>query len=245
MLGVYVAAAVMSMHQQKHWPWYRIILWIVGVCCAIAAVAGPLARQAHMDFTIHMLGHLLLGMLAPLFMVMAAPMTLFLRTLPVTAARKLSRMLKSMPVRFFTHPAVAALLNIGGLWILYTTSLYEAMHQYTILHLLIHMHVFTAGLLFTASIIYIDPAPHRKSFVYRGVVLLLALAGHGILSKFVYANPPAGVSSAQAENGGMLMYYGGDVIDLVIIFILCLHWYRSAKPRERNVRHGIDLPAQK
>lgn len=54
------------------------------LCCRRAiAVIGPLSRQSHADFTIHMAGHLLLGMLAPLLNAIAAPMTLLLRTLNV------------------------------------------------------------------------------------------------------------------------------------------------------------------
>ena len=79
--------------------------------------------------------------------------------------------------------------------------------------------------------IYIDPISYRVSFLYRSIVLVMALAGHGILSKYIYAYPPAGVSAKQGELGGMIMYYGGDVIDMVIIYFLCLQWYRTARPR--------------
>ncbi len=58
------------------------------------------------------------------------------------------------------------------------------------------------------------------------------LAGHGILSKFIYAHPPAGVPLEQAKIGGMIMYYGGDVVDIVMIFNLCLHWFRATRARE-------------
>ncbi len=104
------------------------------------------------------------------------------------------------------------------------------MHQNILLHLFIHLHVFIAGYLFTISIIYIDPAPHRYSYRYRAIVLIIALAGHGILSKYIYAYPPTGVVTTQAEIGGMLMYYGGDLIDIILIFIFCLQWFRASRP---------------
>lgn len=230
-LVLYATAVLISNRSRRKWPVYRTVFWFIGILCAVAAVSGPLANRAHMDFTAHMLGHLLLGMLAPLLMALAAPMTLFLRALKVNQARRLTGLMKSGPVRVLSNPVTAALLNVGGLWVLYTTDLYGAMHQNILLHAVIHLHVFLAGYLFTVSMIYIDPAPHRTSFVYRAVVLVLALGGHGILSKYIYAYPPNGVPADQAENGGMLMYYGGDVIDIVLIFILCLQWYRAARPR--------------
>ena len=83
------------------------------------------------------------------------------------------------------------------------------------------------------SMIYIDPARYRCSYIYRSIVLIIALAGHGILSKYIYAYPPIGVISAQAEIGGMLIYYGEDLIDIILIFILCLQWFRASRPRTK------------
>ncbi|GAA0380012.1 cytochrome c oxidase assembly protein [Bacillus horti] len=226
--------ATMKSNQYKHlrkWPIHRYICWFLGVLCAAISVVGPLAELAHINFTAHMIGHLFLGMLAPLLIALSAPLTLLLRTVNIPTARRLARILKSWPMRVPTHPVVATIFNIGGLWVLYTTELYMAMQQNLLLHFLIHLHVFLAGYFFTVSMIYIDQSPHRFSFIYRSVVLVLALAGHGILSKYIYANPPSGVSAGQAEIGGMLMYYGGDAIDVVLIFILCFQWYKSTRPR--------------
>ncbi|TWI57896.1 putative membrane protein [Halalkalibacter nanhaiisediminis] len=230
-LIVYILAVFLSNRKYRQWPVYRTIFWVLGIAFATIAVAGPLAERAHEDFTVHMLGHLFLGMLSPLLMVLAAPMTLIMRFLNVSLARRLSRLLKTVPFRIISDPIFASLLNIGGLWILYTTDLYTAMHESIILHVFIHVHVFLAGYLFTVSMIYIDPTPHRTSYVYRSIVLVLALAAHGILSKYIYANPPIGVSPTEAQMGGMLMYYGGDAIDIIIIFILCLQWYKASRPR--------------
>ncbi|MGB2993236.1 MAG: cytochrome c oxidase assembly protein, partial [Paenisporosarcina sp.] len=60
---------------------------------------------------------------------------------------------------------------------------------------------------------------------------VLAFAAHGILSKHIYAHPPSGISATQAETGGQIMYYGGDVIELILIFIFCFQWYKNTRPR--------------
>ena len=232
-IGFYIKA-VLATNQRirlRKWPWKRTISFVAGVLFAAAAVVGPLSRQSHVDFTAHMTGHLLLGMLAPLLIALAAPMTLLLRTLNVRSARKLNQLLQCHPIRVFTHPIAASILNIGGLWLLYTTNLYTAMHANLLLHVVVHAHVFIAGYLFTISLLYIDPVSHRLSFPYRTAVFVLALAGHGVLSKFIYAYPPEGVPVEQARSGALLMYYGGDAVDLLLIFILFRHWYKSVRPR--------------
>lgn len=38
---------------------------------------------------------------------------------------------------------------------------------------------------------------------------------------------PAGVESTDAELGGMMMYYAGDAIDLVIVVILCYQFFKG------------------
>ncbi|MFE4706765.1 cytochrome c oxidase assembly protein [Peribacillus simplex] len=215
----------------KCWGLIPPMIAAVAGSFAASAIIGPIANRAHMDFTAHMVGHLLLGMIAPILLVLAAPITLALRTLDVQSARRLSKLLKSWPLRILSNPITASALNIGGLWILYTTGLHGLMHQNALLHALVHFHVFIAGYLFTASMIYMDPAPHRFSFMFRAIVFIISLAGHDILSKYIFAHPPGGVTKEQAENGGMLMYYAGDAIDVALICILCYQWFKATRPK--------------
>lgn len=235
-LLIYPLAAVTTSRHYKSWPLHRYGFWIAGVLTAGLALVGPLATYAHANFVGHMIGHLLLGMLAPLLLALAAPMTLMLRTLRVGTARHVTRLLKSRVLQFITHPATAAVLNIGGLYVLYLTNVYSLMHESALLYALIHLHVFLAGYVFTISLIYVDLTPHRYSYVYRATILVLALAGHKILAKLIYANPPNGVPRGEAEAGALWMYYGGDVVDVILIIILCYQWYKATAPRHLALR---------
>jgi putative membrane protein len=232
-IGAYLFAIKTSEQKVhlKRWPRQRIVYWVSGILSALVVMAGPLAETVHTSFTMHMFGHLLLGMLSPLLLVLASPMKLLLRALPVSYARGLTKFMRSNYIRFVTHPITASVKNIGGLWILYTTNLFQLMHEFTWVFLLVHLHVFLAGYVFTAAMIYIDPVAHRFSYRFRSIVFILALAGHQILSKYIYAYPPTGVGREQAKAGGMLMYYGGNMVDVIIIYLICLHWYRSVEPR--------------
>jgi putative membrane protein len=227
------AVALRASRGRSRWPVRRTLSWYAGLGCLGAALLGPVAEAAHASFTAHMLGHLLLGMTAPLLLVLAAPVTLALRALPVTAARSLARLLRGRYVRVITHPVVAAVLNAGGLWILYTTQLYPLMHGSVLLHSLVHVHVFLAGYLFTAVLVGPDPDPHRASLPVRSAVLIAFIAAHSVLAKWLYAHPPAGVGEADAHAGAQLMYYGGDAVDVVLIVLLFSGWYAATRPRGR------------
>jgi len=228
---IYIHAAIRSRNKFKIWPSFRIVFWVLGIFSVGISLAGPLADWAHHNFIAHMSTHLIIGMLAPLLLVLASPMTLLLRSLSVASARKVTRFLKSWPMYLLSHPLTAATLNIGGLFLLYRTDLFFLMHDHILLYGLVHFHLLAAGYLFTASIIYMDPVAHKASFPLRAVVLVAALAAHGILSKLIYASPPQTVPKSEAEAGGMLMYYGGDAIDAVLITIFCYQWFVFARPR--------------
>lgn len=229
---LYLFAAVHSSRTYRKWPITRVIYWLLGILCAVLPVAGPLAHLAHMNFTYHMLGHLLLGMTAPLLIALSAPVTLILRTVPLPFSRRLARILKCTPFRIIRDPFVASILNIGGLCILYTTDLYVGMHHSSLLFLFVHLHVFLAGYLFTISLIYIDKPPHRSSFMYRSIAFVASMAAHGMLSKYLYANSLDGISTAQIENGAKLMYYGGDAIEVCMLIIFFSQWFKVVHAKQ-------------
>lgn len=227
----YIVAVIFTNRSYKKWPLHRIVCWCTGMFCAALAVIGPLANLAHVDFSVHMISHLLLGMLTPLFLAFSAPMTLLLRTVSTKNARILTKMLKSKYAKIITNPIATTIFTIGGLSLLYMTNLYMWMHENSIVYFIVHLHMLIAGYLFTISIIYIDPVFHRNSFLMRSIILIVALASHGIVAKMIYVYPPIGVPTEQAQQGGVVMYYGGDIIDAVIIFVLCLQWYKATKPQ--------------
>ena len=161
---LYVFAVLFCRQRYATWPVYRTVFWLLGILFALPAF------YLHTNFTGHMVGHLLLGMLSPLCMVLAKPITLAMRSIPVAAARRLSSLLKSKVFIFMSDPITASLLNIGGLWLLYTTSLYAHMHGDAVLYELIHLHIWLAGYVFTASIISLDPRPHQRSIFYLSLI---------------------------------------------------------------------------
>lgn len=224
----YLASVAVQRRRGRPWPWYRSMLWMTGLTAAASGFYGPVASWSHATFTGHMASHLLVGMVAPLLLVLAAPVTLALRTLAVAPARKLSRLLNSAPARVLTNPFVAAVLNVGAMWVLYLTPLFDAMQDDLLIHRLVMAHFLVAGYLYTAAFVSIDPSPHRSSFPFRAGVLLLSMAAHGVLAKLLYAYPPEGLNVADVGQGAELMFYGGDAVDFILVWLLCAQWYRYA-----------------
>ena len=228
-LLAYAVLVARARRRGRAWSLLRTVSWAGGCLVATLAVSGPPAAAAATSRTAHMAGHVLLGMLAPLLLVLGAPVTLALRALPVHAARGLSRLLRGRPLRFLTVPAVAAVLDVGGLWLLYGTPLLERAQAYPLAYAALQAHVLLAGYLFTAVLVGPDPLPHRRSTRHLLAVLVLALAAHDVLAKRLYAAAAAPGDVLDEQRGAMVMYYGGDAVDLLLAVLVCARWYRSGQ----------------
>lgn len=230
--GAAYVVGLRAARSRSPWPVRRTLCWYAGLACAGAATVGPLAEASRSSFTAHMAGHVLLGMLAPLLLVLAAPVSLLLRALPPVRARRVATALRSPAARWVAHPVVAGVLDAGGLWLLYTTGLFHLAHASAPVGLAVHAHVLLAGWLFTASLVGPDPHPHRSSVRVRATVLVLFVAAHSVLAKWLSAHPPAGVAPADARTGAQLMYYAGDVVDVALMVLVAAGWYAASRPRD-------------
>jgi len=151
-------------------PRRRTASFLTGCVLLAVALLPPLAAFAHRDFRGHMLQHLLIGMYAPVALVMGAPITVLLRALPVKHARRLTGVLRSRALRPPTHPVTALTLTGGGMAVLYFTPLYDATAADPVLHRLVHAHFLLSGCLFAWVIAGPDPAPSRPGVPARLVV---------------------------------------------------------------------------
>ncbi|MEU5840623.1 cytochrome c oxidase assembly protein [Rhodococcus sp. NPDC047139] len=234
---LYVAAATRLRRRGDAWPWWRD--------AGLAAGAGAVVAPAFVSlpggpFTSHMASHLLVGMIGPLSIVLGRPVTLLLRSMPAGRVRTgLLTALHSRPAELLTVPVVGAVLDMGGLWVLYRTSLFAAMHDSRVVSAVVHLHVFAAGMLFTFAICRLDPLRRRYGFPHLAVVLLAAGAAHAVLAKMLYAHPPPGTmfESSDLQAGAQLMYYGGDAVGVAIAVVLAVRWYGEAgRARSRTER---------
>ncbi|MET4582936.1 putative membrane protein [Conyzicola nivalis] len=240
----YVAAAIrLRRPGGRGWPAPRVVAAVLAFCAVSATLVGPIAVGASDDLAAHMAAHLAVGMLAPLLIVVAAPGTLALRALDVVPARRLSRLLRSGPVRLATHPLFAGTLYTASMWLLYTTPFGVGLTGNPLLHWVLLVHFLVAGCLFTASIVPVDPSPHRSSFRLRLTVFLLAAAAHSVLAKQIYAHPPPGTTTDEAQLGGLIMYYGGDTVGLAILVVMFTRQYIATRPRGRLRGHPSGVAA--
>ena len=229
-LGLYLAAVRAGRQRGRPWPVRRTAAFAAGALAVAVAVSPGAMHAAHGDLRVHMVQHVALGMLAPVALVLGAPVTAALRALPVHAARRLARALRSAPVRAVSHPVSALGLNLGGMAVLYATPLYGHMAHSALPHTAVHLHVLLAGCLFTWAVLAgPDPAPHAAPMGVRLGTLFASIAGHAVLAKLMFARLwPSGVAdAAETQAAAQVMYYGGDLAEAVLLGVLLAAWYRG------------------
>lgn len=247
-----VGAARLRAHGPRGWSRWRTAAFTAGallVAAALTPAAGSLLGGGTGGARGHMAQHLVLGMLAPLALVLGAPVRLLLGAVP-RARRPVARVLRLRAVHVVGHPVTAALLHVGGLWVLYLTPLYARSLDVPPVHHAVQVHFVLAGYLFAWSLVGPDPAPRRPSLRVRAVVLVLAAAAHGVLAKLLYARagalpPGASHAAADAEQAAQWMYYGGDVVEVLLVVLLGAEWYRrGARAGARPAGTGSAVPGR-
>lgn len=246
--GAY-ASGVAAYRSRRLRPWSRLrtVSWLTGtalVALGLSPVPGLLTDGARA----HVLGHLLLGMLGPLGLVMAAPVTLLLGASTPRVGRAVGTVLGARPLRVARHPAVAAVLDVGGMFVLYLSPLYVLSQQHEVVGHLVHAHMLAAGYLFAWSVAGPDPAPRRPGLAARVTVLVVAGGAHGYLATTLYARagalpPGAGHTVEDVRAAAQLMSYGGDLAALLLAVALFASWYRRTAPGGRRARAGPPVPA--
>lgn len=241
LLMAYGWAAGRQARPGRTWPQWRKVSFVLGAVLLPLGYILPVWVWGHHSLYGHMVQHLLLGMVVPLGLVFGAPLSLLLRSMPTMSARALVSFLQRPVFRFLSHPVTALNLNVGGMYLLYLSPLYGWSLANTPIHVLVHIHFVVAGCLFTWSIAGPDPGPARPTFRFRLVVLFFSIAVHGLLAKLMYAYGfPRGIGATpgEIESAAVLMYYGGDLVELVLVIALLSQWFRRRQAALTSAASG-------
>ena len=188
-LFLYIKGVAVLKKRGDSWPVGRTIAFSSGLVLIDFATSGGLGVYALFSFEYHMVAHMLLGMIAPIGLVLGAPITLALRTLPQSRDKEERGVrafaLTALHSRYsvlINNPITALALFDGSLFVLYFTDLFGALMQNHAGHLLMNIHFILVGFLFFNVVIGIDPNPRRYPHIFRIVILFAAMSLHAFFS---------------------------------------------------------------
>jgi putative copper resistance protein D len=256
MVALYIKGVVVLTKRGDKWPVGRTIAFALGITATDFATSGGLGLYAQFSFSYHMTAHMVLGMIAPIGLVLGAPMTLALRTLPQGRNNdergvrgSLLAALHSKPGIFFTNPIVALAIFDGSLFALYFTDLFSVLMQSHIGHLFMSLHFLAAGYLFFSIIIGIDPNPRKVHYLVQIVILFAAMSIHAFFSVALmssttlidggyYASlqtPWLGDSLADQKLGGSIGWAMGEIPILIALVATFINWMRDDSREAKRV----------
>jgi putative membrane protein len=252
--GLYLYGVHRLRLRGDRWPVSRTLLFLVpGLgSIAVATLSGLHAYDTTL-ISVHMIQHMVLGMLAPIFLALGAPVTLALRALPARHRRRLLAVLHSRVARVLTFPLLAYGLFVATPFALYFSGLYRVSLTNPVAHELLHAHLIAVGCLFFWPLLGLDPLPGRWPYPARALLMVLSTPFHAVLGLSIMQSqrllggdwyPSLGLTWAdpfedQKVAGGIL-WAGGEIVSVTMIAVLVVQWMRASDREAARIDRALD-----
>ncbi len=224
--------------------------YLAGIWALFVALISPVDAVGEALFSVHMIQHLLLMVVAAPLLVLGRPPLAYLWALPDSARAAFRRSWKHVsPARRIwraaSHPVVVLLLHVGALWAWHIPFLYEAALERPLVHHLEHASFFFTALLFWWALVRVG-AHHKWPGYGAGILYVFATAlqsgALGALMTFApepwYPAHEAGVTAwnldlmFDQQVAGALMWVPMGIVYAAAVGVLLVAWLREA---ERSV----------
>lgn len=254
-------AGVWRLHRRgDKWPIYRSVLWVSGLVILFYLTSGGLNVYLDYLFSVHMLMHMMLTMLVPVFLVPGAPVTLAARA--IRKRQDGSRgprewILIAVHSKFagaVANPLVAAGLFVGSLWVFYYTPIFSWATTGHIGHEWMIVHFLITGYLFVQSLIGIDPVPFRLPYPFRLLLLIGTMVFHAFFGVALMMGTSLlladwygamgrtwGLSAiADQQMGGGIAWGVGELPTIALAIVVAVQWSRSDAKESKRLDRDAD-----
>jgi cytochrome c oxidase assembly factor CtaG len=221
-------------------PIARSAAFLGGLAAIAVALLSGVERYDTTLFSVHMVQHLLLMLVAAPLIALAAPVTQLLRAAsPGVRGRWLIPVLHSHVVEAVGHPVVAWLTFTLVIWLSHFSPLFDLALENPGVHDLEHLAYLGSAMLFWWPVVAADPSRRRLPYPVRALYLLLQLPVNSFLGMAIlFANAPLyahyatlgspyGINPlADQQLAGGLMWLAGDVVFIAAILAVVAAWMR-------------------
>jgi putative membrane protein len=244
--GAYVFGVLRLRGRGDAWSFGRSVSFLGGIVIFLGITCTGLNEYGMYLFSAHMVQHMMLSMIAPLFLLLGAPITLALRVLrPGGPGRTGPREL----LLALLHSRFAKVVSSP----LFTLPLFDALMRSRIGHDFMLVHFLMVGLLFFWPVMGVDPAPHRSPYVIRILELFAVMPFHAFfgiaimmsnsLFETTFADPPASwnlTALADQNTAGAIAWAFGEAPTIVVLLVLFVQWARSDQREARRKDRKAD-----
>jgi putative copper resistance protein D len=252
--GLYLVGVWTLRHRGDSWPLGRTLAFVLGGMGSFyVATSSGIGAYDTALLSVHMVQHMILSMVVPLFLALGAPVTLSLRTLPARPRRWLLAVLHSPVAKVLSFAPLAFLLYVLSPWALYFTSWYDASLHSEYVHEMMHLHLVLVGALFFWPLMGIDPVPGKVAYPFRLLLVMMTLPFHAFLGVTIMGQselighdwypdlhavlPWLPDPHADQHLAGAILWGSGDLIGLLFFAVLFAQWVRhSLREAQREDR---------
>jgi putative membrane protein len=243
-------------HPANPHPRYRTWLFMGGLAAIALALVSPIEAYEGLLFSVHMVQHMLLQLVAAPLLLAGGPITLGLRASGPSVRRRMLTVLHSRAVRVVSFPVIAWVVFAAVNWGWHFSVLYDQALENQVLHYVQHATMMAAALLFWWPVIGADPSPWRLPHPARLLYLFLAMPQQSFLGVAIMSAPavlyPHYVTNLRTwgptpledqQLGGVIMWVVGDMLLLAGMAAVVVMWMRHED--RRTARLDARLAAER
>jgi cytochrome c oxidase assembly factor CtaG len=242
-------------HPASPVPRVRTIAFLAGLIAIAVALQSGIERYDTALFSVHMVQHILLTLVAAPLLALGAPVTLLLRlATPPVRGRWILPILHSRLLRVLSHPVVAGLLFAGVMWAAHFSPLFDLALENRLVHDLEHVLFLGSALLFWWPAVGLDPAPWRLSHPARLLYVFLQMPQNTFLAVVILnasavlyphyvtlARPWGPTALFDQQTAGGIMWLAGDMLFIVAIAAILAGWMRHEERDTARAERRADV----
>jgi putative copper resistance protein D len=262
LLLVYLVGLARLQRSGVNWPWWRTGSWVLGCLTLFFATGTGLNGYGMVVFSVHMAQHMVLSMVAPIFLLCGSPITLALRSLPRGQGTAgvpralLLELLHSRFARFVSNPGFTVPLFLVSLYGVYFTPIFDDLMADPLGHQFMLAHFLVSGLLFFGPILGQDPWPRSVGYPGRMLELLIPVPFHAFFGVSImmadslvvetFAHPPAGWgidALGDQSSAGAIAWSFAELPTVLVLAVVFFSWASSDERRGRRMDRAADRNA--
>jgi cytochrome c oxidase assembly factor CtaG len=230
-------------------------VWFLGLglgFLVIATMSWVGAYQAVL-FYARAVQTVLLVLVVPLFLALGRPVTLAITALP-GAGPRIEAVIRSLPMRIVTFPAITTLALVGVPFVMYFTSWYSAVFHSGAVRELTYLVLMAPGFAFFWTLLRVDPVPKRYPYAVSMWITGAEVVGDAFFGIAVIADQnllgasyyhalarPWGPSLATAQViGGGALWILGDLVGLPFLAAQLMQLMREDESDAATIDAELD-----
>ena len=231
----------------------QALLFAAGWLSLAGAIVSPLHAAGEQSFTLHMIEHEIIMLLAALLLVAARPGAILLWALPGRLRQPLSSVGRASPLRalwrFLTDPVVATIAQAAAMWLWHVPSLFDRALAHEGWHVAQHLSFLASALLFWWAMLHNRHGRHGygisaaclfvTSLVGGALGALMTFSGSPWYSAYAAMGmAPFGLTPIEDQQlAGLIMWIPGGLVHAGAALVFLYKWLQASEARHAVPAH--------